>query len=208
MLAASAFAHIKGHWPAPGYVTAAIALAGIAIEHPWRARSVAWKAAAAGVLATTALTTVLIYALPEAAPVLLPPRLDPTVDYYGWPAAAPRIAAVAQRDARGPFFITSDRYQVLAQFDFATGGRYPARTIIGVDEYGIWTRWPELRGEDALFIQDGRYPLDVDLSKGCRGLQAEPAVPIVRRGVLVRSLGLVWCRGFLGHPIAPRAPLR
>ncbi len=146
------------------------------------------------------LTTVI----PAVAPSLLPPRLDPTVDYYGWPAAAPQIAAVARRDARGPFFITSESYQILAQFDFATRGRYPARTITGQDQYSVWTRWSDLAGEDALFIQDGRYPPEVDLHQGCRFVEPEPAIPVVRRGVLVRSLGLVWCRGFLGHPIPPR----
>ncbi len=203
MFAASLFGHIKGHWPAPAYITGAIAVAGIATERPWAARSALWRTSAAGILASTVLLTALIYALPALAPALLPPRLDPTVDYYGWPQAAHQIADVARRDARGPFFVTSDRYQILAQFDYATGGRYAARTITGQDQYDLWTRWADLRGQDALFIRDGRYPPKVDLARGCRAVEPEPAIPITRHGVVVRTLGLVWCREFLGRPIAP-----
>jgi len=125
------------------------------------------------------------------------------VDYYGWRAAAPAIAAVARRDAHRPFFITSDRYQVLAQFDFSTGGRYPAATVTGRDQYAYWTRWSDLRGRDGLFIQDGRYPRDVDLHQGCAAVEPGPSVPVVRRGVVVRTLDLVWCRDFQGRPIRP-----
>jgi len=203
MFAASLLGHVKGHWPAPGYIAAAIALAGIATEQSWSMRSRAWRAAAVVVLGSTALVTAALYALPALGPVLLPPRFDPTVDYVGWPEAAQQIAAVAQRDAHGPFFITSDRYQVLAQFDFATLGRYPATTVTGQDQYGMWTRWAALRGQDGLFVQDGRYAPEVDLREGCRSLDTEPAIRIVRRGVVVRTLGLVWCRGFEGHPIPP-----
>ncbi len=201
MFAASLLGHIKGHWPAPGYVAATIALAGIATERSWVERSSAWRAAASAVLGSTVLMTAALYALPALAPSLLPPRLDPTVDYDGWPEAAQQVAMVARQGARGPFFITSDRYQVVAQFDFATLGRYPAATVTGQDQYDVWTRWADLRGQDGLFIRDGRYPPDVDLNEGCRSLDVEPAISIVRRGVVVRTLGLVWCRGFEGHPI-------
>ncbi len=201
MFAASLFGHIKGHWPAPGYIAAAVALAGLATERPWASRSRAWRGTAAAVLGSTVLVTAMLHALPALAPSLLPPRLDPTVDYYGWRQAAQQISALAQQDAHGPFFVTSDRYQVLAQFDFATLGRYPSTTITGEDQYDVWTHWADLRGWDGLFIQDGRYPPDVDLNEGCRSLEVEPAVTIVRRGVVVRTLGLVWCRSFTGRPI-------
>jgi 4-amino-4-deoxy-L-arabinose transferase-like glycosyltransferase len=206
MFAASLVGHIKGHWAAPAYATAAIALAGLATERPWAVRPGVWRGAAAAVLGSTALLTVAIHVIPLVDTPLLPARLDPTVDYYGWPQAAREITAVAARDARGPFFVTSEQYQVVAQFDFATGGRYPVTTITGRDQYAFWTRWGDLRGRDGLFISDTRYPLKVDLTKGCRALETEPPVHIVRRGVVVRVLGLVWCRDFSGRPIAPRRP--
>jgi 4-amino-4-deoxy-L-arabinose transferase-like glycosyltransferase len=205
MLGASLFGHVKGHWPAPGYISAGIALAGLATEHPVASRSPLWRAAVAGVLGSTLLVTGAIHLLPLAAPWVLPPRLDPTVDYYGWQQAAPEIAAVAQRDARRPFFIMSDRYQVLAQFDFGTGGRYPATTVTGDDQYALWTRWSRFRGWDGLFIQDGRYPPEVDLNQGCRALEPEAPVTLVRRGIVVRTLQLVWCRNFAGRPIPARS---
>lgn len=203
MFAASLVGHIKGHWAAPAYVTAAVALAGLATERPWGARPGVWRGAAAAVLGTTTVITVAIQTIPVLGAPFLPARLDPTVDYYGWPQAAREISAVAVRDARGPFFVTSEQYQLVAQFDFATGGRYPVTTITGIDQYAFWTRWGDLRGRDGLFIVDDRYLYDVDLTEGCRTVQPEAPVPIVRRGVVVRELGLVWCRDFSGRPIAP-----
>jgi hypothetical protein len=202
-VAASLIGAAKGHWAAPGYMTATIALAALITERPWRERARSWQFGISAGIASAVLVTVLTHALPVISGAVLPPRLDPTVDYYGWPAAAPRIAAVARRDAHRPFFITSDRYQVLAQFDFSTGGRYPAATVTGNDQYVYWTRWADLRGRDGLFIQDGRYPRDVDLREGCGAVERGPSVPVVRRGVVVRTLDLVWCRDFQGRPIRP-----
>jgi 4-amino-4-deoxy-L-arabinose transferase-like glycosyltransferase len=201
--AASLFGQVKGHWPAPGYVTATIGLAGLATERPWAVRSRAWRGAAAAVLASTILLTGLIHALPSLGPYLLPPRLDPTVDSYGWTEAAREIAAVARRDAHGPYFFMAEQYQVMAQFDFSTGGRYPATTITGTDQYALWTRWADLRGRDGLFISDERYPPTVDVSAACRAIDREPNVSILRRGVVVRTLGIAWCRGFSGRPAPP-----
>ena len=204
MFAASLLGHIKGHWAAPAYATAAIALAGLATERPWKMWPGTWRGAAAAVLGSTALITIAVHAIPFVDTPLLPAGVDPTVDYYGWPQAAREITAVAARDAHGPFFVTSEQYQVIAQFDFATGGRYPVTTVTGRDQYVFWTRWGDLRGRDGLFISDTRYPLKVNLSDGCRVLQTEAPVHIVRRGVVVRDLGLTWCRDFSGRPI----PLR
>lgn len=208
MFAASLLGHVKGHWPAPGYITAIIALAGLATESSWVTRSWAWRGTASAVLGSTVFLGALIHALPPLAPYLLPPRLDPTVDYYGWADAAQEITAVARRDARGPVFFMSDRYQVTAQFDFITGGRYPVTTVNGYDQYSQWTRWADLRDRDGLFISDGRYPPEVEVAGGCRSLEAEPTIPVVRRGVVVRTLGLQWCRGFVGHPFPARPPVR
>ncbi|MHB8733247.1 MAG: glycosyltransferase family 39 protein [bacterium] len=201
--AASLLGAAKGHWAAPGYMAATIALAALVTERPWRERSRAWQAGVAAGIASAVLVTALTHALPVISSAVLPPRLDPTVDYYGWRTAAPAIAAVARRGAHGPFFITSDRYQVLAQFDFSTGGRYPSANVTGRGEYAYWTRWNDLRGRDGLFIQDGRYPRRLDLRQGCASVERGPTVPVVRRGVVVRTLDLVWCRDFQGRPIRP-----
>lgn len=204
MTLASLLSHVKGHWPAPGYITATVALAGLATERPWAARSRLWRRMAGVVVGSTIALTGAVHLLPLVASWVLPPRLDPTVDYYGWEQAAPTIAAVARRDAHRPFLIMSDRYQVLAQFDFGTNGRYPATTVTGDDQYGVWTRWSRYRGWDGLFIQDGRYPLQVDLNDGCRTVEPEPPVTLVRRGIVVRTLQLVWCRRFAGRPLPVR----
>jgi hypothetical protein len=202
VLAASLAGAAKGHWAAPGYMAATVALAALIRERPWLSRTRRWRIGVAAGVGSALLMTAVTHALPEISPRLLPPRLDPTVDYYGWPAAAPAIAAIARRGAHRPFFITSDRYQVLAQFDFSTGGRYPAATVTGTDQYAFWTRWGDLRGRDGLFIQDGRYPRTRDLRHGCAAVDRAPSISIVRNGVVIRTLDLLWCRDFGGAPIA------
>ncbi len=202
---ASLAGQVKGHWAAPGYVTATIALAGLATVRPRPVRDAAWRPLAAAAVASTAAVTVLVYALPAIGPAWLPPRLDPTVDYAGWRAAAPEILAAARSGARGPYFITTDRYQVMAQFDLYAGGRIPTTTITDRDQYGIWASWPALRGWDGLFVEDGRYPIQVDLGAGCGAVEPARTIPVVRHGVVVRTLDLVWCRGFLGRPL-PAVP--
>jgi len=206
VFAASAVGAAKGHWAAPGYVTATVALAALLTERPWAMRGRFWRFGVTAAVASALVVTGLAHALPELSPRLLPPRLDPTVDYYGWPVTARTIAALARRGAHRPYFFMSDRYQVLAQFDFSTGGRYPTATVTGTDQYAVWTRWSELRGRDGLFIQDARYPRRVDLGQGCRSVERGPSVPVVRNGVVVRTFDLVWCRSFEGRPIARPGP--
>jgi 4-amino-4-deoxy-L-arabinose transferase-like glycosyltransferase len=205
---ASSVGVAKGHWAAPGFIAATVALAALLTERPWTARGRGWRIGAGAGIASALLVTGLAHALPELSDRLLPPRLDPTVDYYGWSAAAAQITAVARQQTRRPYFMASDRYQVLAQFDFSTGGRYPAATVTGLDQYAFWTRWSELRGRDALFIRDGRYPLSVDLAQGCAAAEPGPSVPVVRAGAVVRTFDLVWCREFGGRPIARVRPAR
>jgi hypothetical protein len=201
VFAASLAGPAKGHWSAPAYIPATIALAALITERPWTAHRPLWRAGVTAGIVSAMIVTVLAHALPVLSYRLLPPRLDPTVDYYGWPAAAPAIAAVARRGAHRPFFIMSDRYQVLAQFDFSTGGRYQASTVSGTDQYAFWARWSDLRGRDGLFIQDGRYPRILDLRRGCASVERGPSVPVLRHGVVVRTLDLTWCRDFHGRPI-------
>jgi 4-amino-4-deoxy-L-arabinose transferase-like glycosyltransferase len=204
MFAASLAGHVKGHWPAPGYISAAIALAGLVTERSWAERTPAWRAAAAAVGGTTALLTVLIVALPELAPIFLPPRLDPTLDSYGWPQAVRELAAITRRDGDEPSFVMADRYQIMAQFDFAAGGRYRSATLPGEDQYALWAGWPALVGRDGLYITDMQFRPEIDLSEACRRIDPVPPIHVERRGVVVKRLGVFWCRGFLGSPVTPR----
>ena len=206
--AASLLVQAKPHWSAPGYLAAVIALAAIAAERPRQAwsRAGAWAAGlAAGI---TAALAIMFHALPWLASWLLPPQLDPAMNYYGWSEAGPAIAAVAEREARGSFFVTSDWYQVMAPFDFSTGGRVPSTTITGDDQYRFWARLDTLRGRDGLFIRDNRQTYDIDLEQVCESLDVGPSVPLMRRGVVIRTLDLIWCRRFSGRPAPRLAPYR
>jgi hypothetical protein len=115
---------------------------------------------------------------------------------------------VARRDARGPFFIASDWYQVMAPFDFSTKGNVPATTITGDDQYRFWTRLGSLRGWDGLFIRDSRQTYDVDLEQVCRAIEPGPSIPLRRGHVVIRRLDLVWCRGYSGIPVPRLRPFR
>ncbi|HEX9247674.1 MAG TPA: glycosyltransferase family 39 protein [bacterium] len=206
--AASLLVQAKPHWSAPGYIAAVIALAAIATERPRHAwsRIGAWGAGLAAGL-TTALA-IVFHALPWLASWLLPPQIDPAMNYYGWAEAGPAIVMVAEREARGPFFVTSDWYQVMAPFDFSIGGRVPSTTITGDDQYRFWTQLDTLRGRDGLFIRDNRQTYDIDLEQVCESLDVGPRVPLMRRGVVIRTLDLIWCRRFSGRPAPRLAPYR
>jgi hypothetical protein len=204
--AGSLLVSAKPHWSAPGYVAGVIALAGIATEpvSAAAARVRGWLfAIVAGV---TGLIGALFYALPFLTATVLPPQLDPAANYYGWSQAGPAIAAVARRDAHGLFFVTSDWYQVMAPFDFSTAGRVPATTITGDDQYRFWTNLESLRGRDGLFIRDSRQTYEVDLEQVCGAVEPGPSIPLRRGRVVIRTLDLVWCRGFSGSPV-PRLGL-
>jgi 4-amino-4-deoxy-L-arabinose transferase-like glycosyltransferase len=190
----------KPHWSAPGFLTAIIAAAGLATEHPRRVGAPPrWLSA--GVLGTTAILAAAFYALPLLTSTIVPPQLDPAANYYGWPQAGPAIVAVAHRGAHGPFFVTSDWYQVMAPFDFSTGGAVPATTITGDDQYRFWTRLDDLRGWDGLFIRDSRQTYDVDLNQVCWSIEAGPSIPLVRGRTVIRAVDLMWCRHFSGRPV-------
>src|SRR5579864_8455405 len=94
--AASLVGTAKGHWAAPGYLAATVALGGLIAERAWAARGRLWRLGIAAGIASAVAVTALAHALPEISRWVLPPGLDPTVDYYGWSAAAPAIAAVAR----------------------------------------------------------------------------------------------------------------
>ncbi|HYM90818.1 MAG TPA: glycosyltransferase family 39 protein [bacterium] len=190
----------KPHWSAPGFLAAVIAAAGIATERPPRG-GVVLRWGAGAVLGTAALLGAAFYALPFLTATVLSPRLDPAANYYGWAQAGPAIVAVAKRDARGPFFVASDWYQVMAPFDFSTGGAVPATTITGDDQYRFWTRLDGLRGWDGLFIRDSRQTYDVDLGQVCQSIEPGPSIPLVRGRVVMRTVDLVWCRHFAGRPV-------
>ena len=198
----------KPHWPAPGYFAALIALAAVATERPrlTGSRASAWVTGAG--LGLTVILAAFLYSLPLLTSWLLPPQLDPAMNYYGWAEAGPAIVAVGRRGADRPFFVASDWYQVMAPFEFSSGGEVPATTITGDDQYRFWTRLDTLRGWDGLFIRDSRQTYDVDLEQVCQSLEAAPSVPLVRRGVVIRTLDLVWCRRFSGRPVPRLAPYR
>jgi hypothetical protein len=205
--AGSLLVSAKPHWSAPGYIAAAIALAGIVTEGSeggWGVR----RGLYAIILGVSAALAALFYALPFLTSTVLSPQLDPAANYYGWSQAGPEIVEVARRDAHGPFFITSDWYQVMAPFDFSTAGTIPATTITGDDQYRFWTRLDELRGWDGLFIRDNRQTYDVDLAQVCRAIEPGPSIPLRRGTMVVRTLDLVWCRGFSGRPVPRLRPFR
>ena len=198
----------KPHWSAPAYLAAAIAFAGIATEPVSPGESPIRRWGIALVLGISALLAALFYALPFLTSTVLPPHLDPAANYYGWAQAGPEIVEVAQRDARRPFFIASDWYQVMAPFDFSTAGEVLATTITADDQYRFWTRLRDLRGRDGLFIRDNRQSYDVDLAQVCRAIEPGPSIPLRRGPAVIRTLDLVWCRDYSGLPVPRLQPFR
>lgn len=93
---------VQGNWPAVIYPAACIAAGALGTNF--------WRPAAALGFAITAV----VYAQAIAAPLSLPPRLDPTLTQLaGWPALA-RHVETARRQS-GARFVTAEPYSVLSE---------------------------------------------------------------------------------------------
>jgi 4-amino-4-deoxy-L-arabinose transferase-like glycosyltransferase len=203
--AGSLFVSAKPHWTAPGYLAGAVALGALATETPGKPGPGTRRPLVRLVLVPSVILAACFYALPLLTAPVVPPQLDPAANYYGWDRAGPEILAIARRESRRPFFIASDWYQVMAPFDFSTGGRAPATTITGDDQYRLWTPLSAYRGWDGLFVRDSRQTYDVDLAQVCGALEPAGSVPLRRGATVIRRVDLLWCRRYSGTPV-PRLP--
>lgn len=209
------FAEFKPHWPAPAYPLLMIGFAQLFTEGFSFSRAKARQArlaTAAAVLLPIVPIGVIFHVgaitpiIPKVARAVAPnaawdPKFDPTNDLYGWPevaAEAKRLQddAVARGEPRP--FLSSSRYQLVAQLAFVSGERV-YRVIPARDQYSFTQTaevMAELRGKNSIFVTDFRYERDPRNDRVFSDCEARPPF-IVQRGDEAAHGFHIWlCRDF------------
>jgi undecaprenyl-diphosphatase len=202
---------VQANWAAAAYPSLALATAGLLLER--RAilapgSRLAQTRLLAGALVVALAMTVAGHATERLG---LPRQLDPTIRLRGWDELGQAVGAAveAMPDPRRTFLV-SDRYQVTSELAFYTPGRPPAYNFnLGrrLNQYDLW-EGPDTRlGWDAVYVKEGRGPLDERVRAAFDRVDPPTVVEIRRGERIVRAFSVYRGYGFRGAPI-PTGPTR
>jgi 4-amino-4-deoxy-L-arabinose transferase-like glycosyltransferase len=197
--AVSVRTQVKLNWPAPAYLTGAMALVLVWAEkvgsapHRWRR----WVAAA-GVSGATLVA--VVYALPA-----MPLPLGGANSWSGWPQLAQRIESIKAEFPREPFLF-SDGHKTSSEIAYYT---HQPSLVLAENIYGdkalqfdYWLKPMSLTGRDALLVQSDTWLLSPKQMEAVRRRfqwisEPEP-LPITRKGRKVREFYIIRCFNYLG----------
>ena len=162
-------AKAKPHWPAPAYITAAVA-AGAAWPQ-WRQRpKLVWIP---GVLA--GLLTAVLFGV-----TLFLPGIDVTGAFGRWD----QVARAADREAAGRgTFILTDGYHSASQIAYHLRGRVPVTTLGGV--FALWERPGQYTGQAVVYVNEKGGAPGWHLDLICRNIREVGAVELSPGRVLM-----------------------
>jgi undecaprenyl-diphosphatase len=200
-------AKIQANWAAAAYPPLALATAGLLLERR-RGLAAAPRRTQTRVLVVAIVVAVGMTALAHVTHRLgLPPRLDPTTRLRGWAELGQAVGAAVESmpDPRRTFLV-SDRYQIASELAFYTPESPPAYNFnLGrrLNQYDFW-EGPETRlGWDAVYVKEGRRPLDARVRDAFERVDPATIVEIRRGERVVRVFSLHRGYGFRGLPIPP-----
>jgi 4-amino-4-deoxy-L-arabinose transferase-like glycosyltransferase len=190
-LVASPFLWVKPNWPAPGWITALLAAAGLLFEARRERRTLAITA-----VVVAALSTAALHAAPLWPSIPMPARDDVT---RGWPQLGARVGAELAKLPPSAFALGCS-YWTASELAYYLPGRprtYSGNALGDAEglEYGVWLRPGELVGREGIIVLDRRHRSGCTrLAESCRPL--EPLDPlVVRRGSVVVTTFELWrCR--------------
>jgi 4-amino-4-deoxy-L-arabinose transferase-like glycosyltransferase len=202
---------VQANWVAAAYPSLALATAGLLLERR-RALAAAPRRAQTRLVVAAVLVGLGLSAAGHATERLgLPRHLDPTARLRGWKELGQAVGEAVERmpDPRRTFLV-ADRYQVVSELAFYTPGQPPAYNFnLGrrLNQYDLW-EGPDTRlGWDAVYVKEGRRPLDQRVLAAFERVDP-PAVVEIRRGErIVRVFTLYRGYGFRGAP-SPAGPAR
>ena len=198
---------VQANWPAAAYPSLALATAGLLLERraglattPRRTQTRLLVAAAAMALGVSALAHVIDR-------LDLRRQLDPTTRLRGWAELGRTVGAtIEQMPAPRQTFLVSGRYQVVSELAFYTPGRPPAYNFnLGrrLNQYDFWEGPDSRLGWDAVYVEEGTYPLDTRVQAAFARVDP-PIVLEIRRGErVIRVFSLHRAYGFRGAPPPP-----
>ena len=166
MIAAATQARAKPHWPAPGYLAAAIVL-GALWPHWVRIRPrLLWGAAAATAGVTVALAIALLLPWSRAQVNMGIGLFDRLAD------AVARQAAVHP----GRTLVMTDRYQAASHIAYRLRERIPVTTFYGA--FLVWQRRQEWTGWHAVYVQDDPEHPGVTIEAMCSNVRQVEVVDL------------------------------
>ena len=202
---------VQANWAAAAYPPLALATAGLLLERRaalapaarrWQTR---WLVAA---LVLAVGMSGLGHAMDRFG---VPHRIDPATRLRGW-AELGRAAGAAVEGMPDPrrTFLASDRYQVTSELAFYTPGAPPAYNFnLGrrLNQYDFWESPDTRLGWDAVYVKEGRRPLDERVRAAFERVDPPTVLEIKRGERVVRVFSLYRAYGFRGAP-SPSEPER
>jgi undecaprenyl-diphosphatase len=196
---------VQANWAAAAYPPLALATAGLLFERR-TVLAADRRRAQTRLLTAAAAVALLVSALGHVVDRLdLPRQFDPTRRLRGWAELGRAVGMTVERmpDPRRTFLV-SNLYQVTSELAFYTPGRPPAYNFnLGrrLNQYDFWESPDSRLGWDAVYVEEGRDPLDQRVRAAFERVDP-PVVLEVRRGAqVVRVFSLHRGYGFLGAPM-------
>lgn len=195
---------VQANWAAAAYPPLALVTAGVLLEGS--TRGARGRRAPRRVLLATAWSLALAVSLLGHATDLLglPPGLDPTTRLKGWRELGEAVAGVrAGMPAPDRTFLVSDRYQITSELAFYVPGHPTAYNLnLGrrLNQYDFWEGPGSRIGWDAVYVREGRGPLDERVADAFERTDDPVVVEVRRADRVVRTFTLYRGYGFRGLP--------
>jgi 4-amino-4-deoxy-L-arabinose transferase-like glycosyltransferase len=176
MAGAASSGWTKPHWPAPAYLSAALALGALWPRWTQRRPGLLWVAAGLTVLVNVAAATVAV--LPSGAQAV-------RTGIGRWDQVA---AAVDRQLARvsGPVLVVTDTYQAASHVSYYLRAAVPVTTFYGA--FIVWQRPQEWTGWKVVYVDESEAGRRVEIGRLCQNVRALEDVPLMPgRRVTLRS---------------------
>jgi undecaprenyl-diphosphatase len=202
---------VQANWAAAAYPSLALATAGLLLERRSQLAPARRRAQTRILIAALAVALGMSAAGHATERLGLPRQLDPTARLRGWKELGQAVgAAIEQMPDPRRTFLVADRYQLVSQLAFYTPEHPPAYNFnLGrrLNQYDFWETPDTRRGWDAVYVKEGRRPLDERVVAAFERVDP-PIVVEIRRGErVVRIFSLYRGYGFRGAPSAT-GPIR
>ncbi|MBI4667320.1 MAG: glycosyltransferase family 39 protein [Nitrospinae bacterium] len=192
------------HWPAFGYLPAAIMMASLGVEAWDRRDGKTGKRLAAyfGVATAMAGMVFALFYIHVFHPILpIKPKYDIVNELIGWDKAGPEIEKAFEKLSVGgqkPFAL-AHHWVLCSQLMFATHDKIPVACINEkTDQFDFWDRESELRGRPAVIVTDLRFEETPDKLYLFDSVEKLAEIPVMRGGEETRRFTIWAGKNFKG----------
>ena len=202
---------VQANWAAAAYPPLALATAGLLVERRVQVADAQRRRQSWLLIAAAALALLMSAAGHVIDRLPLSPRLDPTTRLRGWAELGHAVGStIATMPHPSRTFLVSSRYQITSELAFYVPGRPPAYNFnLGrrLNQYDFWEGPDSRLGWDAVYVEEGAYPLSTPIQAAFTRIDPPIVVEITRGGQVIRVFRIYRAYGFLGAP-APAGQTR